>query len=111
MRKKLLPLAFLVFAFAVTTTIAQQTQGTNCDWIKNARIFIIDGYSYPLSPRIEFDAGKLAETMVDMHSNVVRIATSGSHGFLIPATQFRVTQILKTEIFSPRPLLHANRKE
>jgi len=95
MRKKLLPLAFLVFAFAVTTTIAQQTQGTNCDWIKNARIFIIDGYSYPLSPRIEFDARKLAETMVDMHSNVVRIATSGSHGFLIPATQFRVNPDLK----------------
>ena len=87
---------FLVFTVAaVTSAIAQQTRGTGYDWIKNARIFIIDGYSYPLSPRIEFDATKLAETMVDMHSNVVRIATSGSHGFLIPATQFRVNPDLK----------------
>ena len=87
----------LVLATASITTIthAQSTQVTNYDWIKNARIFIIDGYSYPLSPKIEFDAEKLAETMVDMHANVVRMSTSGSHGFLIPETQFRVNAGLK----------------
>lgn len=94
--KKLLSVVFLVFAVvAVTTTIAQSTQGTNYDWIKNARIFIIDGYAYPLSPKIEFDAVKLAETMVDMHANVVRIATSGNFGWLIPGTEFKVHPDLK----------------
>ena len=92
MKIKLLFVAFLVFAVTpiTTITIAQSTQKTNYDWIKNARIFIVDGYSYPLSPNIEFDAEKLAETMIDVHANVVRMSTSGSHGFLIPATQFRV---------------------
>jgi hypothetical protein len=89
--KKLLSVVLL--SFMVVAAIAQPTK-TNYDWIKNARIFIIDGYSYPLSPRLEFNAEKLAETMVDMHANVVRIATSGSHGFLIPATQFRVNRDL-----------------
>jgi hypothetical protein len=84
--------AFLAFAVtaAINNAIAQATPASNYDWIKSARLFIIDGYSYPLSPRLEFDAVKLAETMVDMHANVVRIATSGSQGFLIPNTQFRV---------------------
>jgi len=91
MKKKLLSVVFLVFLVAiVTTTIAQSTQRTSYDWIKNARIFIIDGYSYPLSPKIEFDAVKLAETMVDMRANVVRIATSGNFGWLIPGTEFKV---------------------
>ena len=91
MKKKLLPVVFLVSAVAAATgTIAQSTQVTSYDWIKNARIFIIDGYDYPLSPKIEFDAVRLAATMVDMHANVVRIATSGNHGSLIPATEFKI---------------------
>ena len=91
MKKKLLSVVSHVFLVAiVTTTIAQSTQRTSYDWIKNARIFIIDGYSYPLSPKIEFDAVKLAETMVDMRANVVRIATSGNFGWLIPGTEFKV---------------------
>jgi hypothetical protein len=95
LKKKILSVVFLVFAVGVTTTIAQSTQGTNFDWIKNARTFIIDGYDYPLSPKIEFDAVKLAETMVDMDANVVRIATSGNHGWLIPATEFKVNPDLE----------------
>jgi hypothetical protein len=91
MKKKLLPVVFLVSAVAaVTDSIAQSAQVTSYDWIKNARIFIIDGYDYPLSPKIEFDAVKLAVTMIDMHANVVRIAASGNHGSLIPATEFKV---------------------
>ncbi len=91
MRKKSSPVVLLVFAVAAFhATFAQPAQEPNYDWIKNARIFIIDGYTYPLSPKIEFDAVKLAETMVDMHANVVRIATSGNHGWLIPATEFKV---------------------
>src|SRR5258706_9784940 len=89
-RKKSWSVVLLVFALvADTSTIAQSTHG-NYDWIKNARIFIIDGYSYPLSPKIEFDAVKLAETMDDMHANAVRIATSGNYGWLIPGTEFKV---------------------
>ena len=58
------------------------------DWLSSARIFIIDGYTYPLTPKLEFDAVKLAETMADMHANVVRIATSGYCDWLIPGTAF-----------------------
>src|SRR5258706_2464176 len=89
-RKKSWSVVLVVFVLvAVTSTMAQSTQG-NYDWIKNARLFIIDGYAYPLSPKIEFDAVKLAETMEDMHANVVRIATSGNFGWLIPGTEFKV---------------------
>ncbi len=102
MKKILLPAAFFSIALAATcTTIGQETKGTNYSWIKNARIFIIDGYNYPFWPKIEFDAKKLAETMVDMHSNVVRIATSGHRGLLIPGTEFKVQQDLgKRDILS-----------
>jgi uncharacterized membrane protein len=94
--KKVLLAAFLVLALTpITAVIAQSTQKTNYEWIKSARIFIIDGYSYPLSPRIEFNATKLAETMADMHANVVRMSTSGSQGFLIPAKQFKMHPDLK----------------
>ena len=68
----------------------QSMQGTDFEWIKYARIFIIDGYTYPLFPKIEFDAERLAETMVDMHANVLRIATSGYCDWLIPGTEFKV---------------------
>jgi hypothetical protein len=70
---------------------AQSMQETNYDWIKNARIFIVDGYrNSPFNPKLEFDAEKLAETMVDMHANVLRVATSGNTGWLIPGTEFKV---------------------
>ena len=92
MQKKILFVAFVIFAVTpfITTTTGQSKQRSGYDWIRSARIFIIDGYSYPLSPRIEYDAAKLVAAMVDMHANVVRIATSGSQGFLIPGTQFKV---------------------
>ena len=63
--------------------------GKPYDWIKNARIFIVDGFTYPLTPRLEFDAEKLAGTMKDMHANVLRIATSGFCDWLIPGTDFK----------------------
>jgi hypothetical protein len=60
----------------------------NYEWINYARIFIVDGYGYPLYPEIEFDAEKMAEAMADMHANVLRIATSGRLDWLIPGTEF-----------------------
>jgi len=57
------------------------------EWLRHARIFILDAYTYPLAPRIEFDADKLAVTMADMHADTLRVATSGNY-WLIPGTQF-----------------------
>ena len=95
MKTKLLSVIFFVSVVASNnTTSAQLVQATKYEWIKHARIFIIDGYNYPLWPKIEYDAGKLAETMVDMHANVVRIATSGHRGWLIPGTEFKIHQEL-----------------
>ncbi len=73
---------------------AQSDNDSDYEWIRHSRIFIIDGFTYPLSPRIEFDAEKLAQTMVDMHSNVVRIATSGYCDWLIPGTEFNPSPYL-----------------
>jgi hypothetical protein len=61
------------------------------DWLSNARIFIIDGYTYPMTPKLEFDAEKLAAAMSDMHANVVRIATAGYCDWLIPGTEFKTS--------------------
>lgn len=66
------------------------------DWLNHARIFIIDGYTYPLTPKLEFDAVKLADTMVDMHANVLRIATSGYCDCLIQGTDFKLADDLGT---------------
>jgi uncharacterized membrane protein len=68
-------------------TFAQSSSQSKFDWIRSARILLVDAYTYPLHPKIEFDAEKMAETMVDMHFNTVRIATSGFY-WLIPGTKF-----------------------
>lgn len=72
----------------------QSVKGTKFDWLDHARIFIIDGFTYPLTPKIEFDAERLAETMVDMYANVLRIATSGFCDWMIPGTEFKVANDL-----------------
>jgi hypothetical protein len=78
---------------APATLKGESIQGKKYDWISHARIFIVDGYTYPLAPDIEFDAKRLAETMVDMHANVLRIASSGNDWF-IPGTEFKVVDNL-----------------
>jgi hypothetical protein len=65
------------------------------EWMRNARIFLVDGYrNPPFIPDLSFNAEKIADTMVDMHANVLRIATSGNTGWLIPGTEFRVAPYL-----------------
>lgn len=83
-------LCYLTIAlFMISSNLkAQQKDKANYYWIKNAHIFIIDGYNYPLCPTLELNAEKLAETMADMHANVLRIATSGHCGWMIPGTKF-----------------------
>jgi len=68
--------------------IAGTEQEGEFEWLRHARVFIVDGYSYPLFPRIEFDAEKLAEVMAEMHANVLRMATSGNYWY-VQGTQFR----------------------
>ncbi len=48
-------------------------------WLNSARIFLIDAYQPPFAPALEFDAEKLAQTMQDMHVNVVRMSTMGKY--------------------------------
>lgn len=79
---------------SATISEVQSMQGANYEWLKHARIFIIDAYNYPLYPKIEFDAERLADTMDDMHANVLRIATSGFGDWLIPGTEFKVSKDL-----------------
>jgi hypothetical protein len=94
---KLLKISYpliVIFAVAlsqITSGYGQLTRETGYEWLKDARIFIVDGYNYPLCPGLEFNADSLAGTMADMHANVLRIATSGHCGWMIPGTKFQVT--------------------
>jgi hypothetical protein len=49
------------------------------DWIKTARVFLIDAYYPPFAPELEYDAELLAETVLDMNANVVRVGTMGKY--------------------------------
>jgi hypothetical protein len=49
------------------------------DWIKTARVFLLDAYQPPFAPKLEYDAELLANTMKEMHANVVRLATMGKY--------------------------------
>ncbi len=57
------------------------------DWMKTARVFLIDAYEPPFATRLEYDARALIETMDSMHANTVRIATMGKFA-LIPGVRF-----------------------
>ena len=72
---------------APPSTAADSPTSPEYEWLRYARIFILDAYTYPLAPRIDFDADKLAATMADMHADTLRVATSGNY-WLIPGTQF-----------------------
>ena len=72
---------------AQPSTVADPPAATEFEWLRHARIFILDAYTYPLAPKIEFDAGQLAATMADMHADTLRVATSGNY-WLIPGTPF-----------------------
>jgi len=90
-QKKVIPfiVLFTITAAINGNTFAQSKKELNYEWLKHSHIFIIDGYTYPICPKLELDAEKLAETMTDMHANVLRIATSGHCGWMIPGTLFK----------------------
>lgn len=70
-----------------STSAADPTAAEDFEWLRHARVFILDAYTYPLYPKIEFDAEQYAAAMADMHVNTVRVATSGNY-WLVPGTQF-----------------------
>ena len=76
----------ILLAF-VGSAPAQAAPDDSFAWLRHARVFLLDAYTYPLFPSIEFDAERLAETMREMHADTLRVATSG-HYFLIPKTPF-----------------------
>src|SRR5437762_8729538 len=49
------------------------------EWLNTSRIFLVDAYQPPFAPKLEFDAEKLAQTMQDMHANVVRMSSMGKY--------------------------------
>ncbi len=70
---------------ALLAAAASLTADVN--WVRTARVFLIDAYQPPFIPRLEFDADALARTMSQMHANTVRIATMGAYA-LIPHVRF-----------------------
>lgn len=88
-----IPVSFFLMMYS-TVSSAQPVVNQNDDWISHALIFILDGYTYPLYPKIEFDAEKYAEMMTDIHANAVRIITSYTTGAVIPGTEFKVSPCL-----------------
>jgi hypothetical protein len=62
-------------------------------WIETARVFLIDGYEPPFTPKLGFDARELAETMAPMHANTLRITTMGRYA-LIHGVRFTPDQQL-----------------
>ena len=81
-----LSIAILLLS-ALVARAQQDSPSSDFEWLRHARIFILDAYTYPLAPRIEFDAERFADTMLDMHANTLRVATSGNY-WLIPDTPF-----------------------
>lgn len=49
------------------------------NWLQTARIFLIDAYQPPFAPELEYNAGAMVETMVDMNVNVIRFPTMGKY--------------------------------
>ncbi len=78
-------LALLLFASVLPAgklfaQVVTETPGKDeFRWLNTARIFLIDAYQPPFAPKLEFDAEKLAQTMQEMHVNVVRMSTMGKY--------------------------------
>ena len=77
--------AWLLLGIGAGITFTAAAADTS--WMQNARVFLIDAYEPPFATKLEFDADALAETMVRMNANTVRIATMGKYA-LIPGVRF-----------------------
>jgi putative glycosyl hydrolase-like family 6 (GHL6) protein/glycosyl hydrolase family 42 (putative beta-galactosidase) len=74
-KKRFTNFSFL-FLFLLSCSISAFAQ---YGWLNTARVFLIDAYQPPFAPQLEFDAEKIAQTMQDMHVNVVRMSTMGKY--------------------------------
>ena len=71
--------ALPLIAVLVATLCLPAVHPADLSWTQTSRVFLIDGYAYPLAPELEFNAEAIAGTMQDMHANVVRFATMGKY--------------------------------
>jgi uncharacterized membrane protein len=76
--KKIIRTSFIVL-IVLLLTVVQKTFAQQYEWLNTARIFLVDAYYPPFAPKLEFNAEKLAQTMQDMHVNVVRMSTMGKY--------------------------------
>lgn len=76
----------VVITFCLLSVISAYSQANRIlekadefDWIQTGRVFLLDAYQVPFAPVLEFDAAKLAETMVEMNANIIRLGTMGKY--------------------------------
>jgi hypothetical protein len=72
-------LCALASAYGQATVVLSSSQPQASEWLQTARVFLIDAYYPPMAPELEFNAEALAETMVQMRVNTVRMATMGKY--------------------------------
>jgi len=54
-------------------------QATPPEWMRTARVFLLDAYQYPFAPNLEFDAEKTAQVMAGMRFNTIRFPAIGMY--------------------------------
>ncbi len=84
-----LPLLCAFLAPALPGDAASADRRRAPDWLDTARVFLLDAYQYPFSPRLEFDADKTAETMARLGFNTIRFPAIGMYA-TIPGLRFPV---------------------
>jgi hypothetical protein len=87
---------------------AESVAGGAPNWIRTARVFLMDAYQPPFAPKLEFDAGALVQTMVGMHANTVRIGTMGKYAMIqgvrfSPHPELGQRDVLAETIAAARP--------
>jgi hypothetical protein len=72
----------LMMCLALFASTGGLAAGAGFEWMQTARVFLIDAYEPPFAPRLEYDAEALADTMVRMNANTVRISTMGKYALV-----------------------------
>ncbi len=100
-----------IFTILLSSWVAQSAPpaiAAEYDWMQTARVFLIDDYEPPFDARLEYDAKALAETMVRMNANAVRISVIGKLR-RYPASASAPTRSWAIAISWRRPSLPASR--
>jgi hypothetical protein len=80
-------MSFARWCCSVALLLAAPARAAGPDWLDTARVFLIDDYEPPFAGHLEFDANALADTMVRMNANTVRISVIGKFA-QIPGVRF-----------------------